>query len=440
MTVHSRERRGQRCDPKSKVSGLAATTLAVETQSGARLQQRAGRGRIAAAALLLIVACVAAGYFAVEIGFGLIRPGTAIHKVIEGDGVRGPRGMVWVPGGEFLMGSDHKLAQSNERPAHKVRVAGFWMDRTHVTNAQFAEFVKATGYVTTAERKPEWETLRVQLPPNTPRLPDSELVPGAMVFVGTQKPVPLNDWSQWWAYVPGANWRHPQGADSGIEAKADHPVVQVSYEDAVAYAKWAGKRLPTEAEWEFAARGGLEQATYAWGDEFAPQGQRMANVWEGRQERFPMVKPVVSPQAGGAVGTMPVRTFPANDYGLYDMTGNAWQWVADWYRADFFQQQARRGVSENPQGPVDSYDPDDPAAPADAPRRVTRGGSFLCNADYCLSYRPSARRGTDPHNPMSHIGFRLVMTTEQWNDRKAAAGHQSATVANDNSRMAGSEP
>jgi formylglycine-generating enzyme required for sulfatase activity len=390
--------------------------------------------------LLLIVACVAAGYFAVEVGFRLIRPGTADHPVIEGDGVRGPRGMVWVPGGEFLMGSDYKLAKGNERPAHKVRVAGFWMDCTHVTNAQFAEFVKATGYVTTAERKPDWETLRVQLPPNTPRPPDSELVPGAMVFVGTHKPVPLNDWSQWWAYVPGANWRHPQGPGSGIEAKDDHPVVQVSYEDAVAYAKWAGRRLPTEAEWEFAARGGLEQATYAWGDEFAPQGQRMANVWEGRQERFPMVKPVVSPQAGGAVGTMPVRTFPANGYGLYDMTGNAWQWVADWYRADFFRQQARRGVTENPQGPADSYDPDDPAAPADAPRRVTRGGSFLCNADYCLSYRPSARRGTDPHNPMSHIGFRLVMTVEHWNASKAASGRHSATVADESSQRAGSEP
>jgi formylglycine-generating enzyme required for sulfatase activity len=182
-------------------------------------------------------------------------------KVIAGDGVQGPIGMVWVPGGDFLMGSDHKLAQRNERPAHGVRVAGFWMDRTHVTNAQFAAFVKATGYVTSAERKPDWEALRAQLPPGAPKLSDAEMVAGAMVFIGTYQQVPLDDYSRWWAYVPGADWRHPQGPGSNIELKDDHPVVQVSYEDALAYAKWAGKRLPTEAEWEFAARGGLEQAT-----------------------------------------------------------------------------------------------------------------------------------------------------------------------------------
>ena len=169
--------------------------------------------------------------------------------VLEGDGARGPKGMMWVPGGEFLMGSDHKLSQRNERPAHKVRVSGFWMDPTHVTNAQFAAFVKATGYVTTAERKPDWETIKVQLRPGVPKPPDSALVPGAMVFVGTERPVPLNDYSRWWAFIPGADWRHPQGPQSSIEGKDDHPVVQVSYEDALAYAKWAGKRLPTEAEW-----------------------------------------------------------------------------------------------------------------------------------------------------------------------------------------------
>lgn len=339
---------------------------------------------------------------------------SAKPRVVEGDGVRGPAGMAWVPGGEFLMGSDHKLAQKNERPAHKVRVRGFWMDQTHVTNAQFAEFVKATGYVTTAERKPGWETLRVQLPPGTPRPPESALVPGAMVFVGTDRQVPLDNYALWWAYVPGADWRRPQGPGSSIEGKDDHPVVQVSYEDAQAFAKWSGKRLPTEAEWEFAARGGLEQATYAWGDEFAPQGLAMANVWEGRRERFP----VVSPKAGGAVGTSAVRTFPRNGYGLYDMTGNAWQWVADWYDARYFTAQARAANVIDPRGPMKSFDPDDRGVPEDAPKRVTRGGSFLCNVDYCLSYRPSARRGTDPFNPMSHVGFRLVVGAEAWKEAR----------------------
>ena len=313
--------------------------------------------------------------------------------------------MVWIPAGEFLMGSDHELARPNERPTHRVRVAGFWMDRTHVTNAEFAEFVKATGYVTTAERKPDWETLRVQVPEGTPKPPDSAMVAGAMVFVGTESPVSLDDWSQWWRYVPGADWRHPQGPGSNIEGKEQHPVVQVSYEDAQAYARWAGKRLPTEAEWEYAARGGLEQATYAWGDEYVLNGQTMANTWDTKTRPFP----VVNAKAGGATGTSRVRTFPANGYGLYDMTGNAWQWVADWYRMDYFQQLQGQGVIDDPHGPADSYDPEDRMTPPHAPKRVTRGGSFLCNVDYCLSYRPSARRGNDPYNPMSHIGFRLVL-------------------------------
>ncbi|HUL92670.1 MAG TPA: formylglycine-generating enzyme family protein [Burkholderiales bacterium] len=331
-------------------------------------------------------------------------------KAIEGDGVKGPKGMVWVPGGEFLMGSDHRLAQGNERPAHRVKVAAFWMDRHHVTNAEFGRFVKATGYVTTAEKKPDWETLRVQLPPGTLRPPDSALVPGAMVFVGTDHPVPLDDYSQWWRFVAGANWRHPRGPKSSIRGKDDHPVVQVSYADALAYAKWAGKRLPTEAEWEFAARGGLEQATYAWGDDFEPGGKKMLNFWDTQKRPFP----VVSPKAGGAVGTSPVETFPANGYGLYDMTGNAWQWVADWYRADYFKMLSYSKLVADPRGPADSWDPADRGVPVNAPKRVTRGGSFLCNVDYCLSYRPSARRGTDPYNPMSHLGFRLVMDDAKW--------------------------
>jgi formylglycine-generating enzyme required for sulfatase activity len=376
--------------------------------------RKAGAWRPYAIAATFFAACAVVGYFSANY-FNKSAAGRGKPQIVEGDGIKGPRDMVWVPGGDFLMGSDHKLAQRNERPAHNVRVHGFWMDRTHVTNAQFAAFVRATGHVTTAERKPDWDTLKAQLPPGTPRPPESALVPGAMVFVGTDRPVPLNDYSQWWAYVPGADWRHPQGPGSSIMGKDDHPVVQISYEDALAYAKWAGKRLPTEAEWEFAARGGLEQATYAWGDDFAPQGQKMANVWEGKRERFP----IVSPRAGGAEGTSPAKTFPPNGYGLYDMTGNAWQWVADWYDADFFLRQAKAaGTVDDPKGPDSSYDPADQGVPDRAPKRVTRGGSFLCNVDYCLSYRPSARRGTDPYNPMSHIGFRLVMDDAGWKSRQ----------------------
>jgi formylglycine-generating enzyme required for sulfatase activity len=358
----------------------------------------------------------------ITIGWAIHARSSTQAQIVYGDGTSGPLGMAWIPGGEFLMGSDTRQAQANERPAHAVHVHGFWMDRYHVTNAQFRKFVEATGYVTTAERAPDWETLKVQLPPGTPRPPDSALIAGAMVFVGTDQPVSLEDYSRWWRYVPGANWRHPRGPDSNIQGKDNHPVVQVSYEDAQAYAKWVGKRLPTEAEWEFAARGGLEQATYAWGDQFSPDGKQMANVWQGQQ---PQGFPVVSPKGGGELGTSPVGSFPANGYGLSDMTGNAWQWVADWYRADQFRREAAAGrVIEDPRGPSDSWDPADPGVPVQAPKRVTRGGSFLCNEDYCLSYRPSARRGTDPYNSMSHLGFRLVMDQAAWDKRAARDPHE----------------
>ena len=361
-----------------------------------------------------VAACAAAGY-----GGALLlgaKPAPKAPQVLVGDGKAGPEGMAWVPGGEFLMGSDSKLAQANEKPAHKARVKGFWMDRQHVTNAQFRAFVQATGYKSTAELPPDWETIKVQVPPGTPRPPASALVPGAMVFVGTPAVVDYSDFSRWWRYVPGADWRHPQGPGSNIEGKDDHPVVQVSYADALAYAQWAGKRLPTEAEWEFAARGGLEQATYAWGEEFTPGKQQMANVWQGQQQRQ---FPVVSAKAGGAIGTSAAGTFPANGYGLYDMTGNAWQWVADWYRADQFQREAATSkLADDPRGPQDSFDPSEPGVPVNAPKRVTRGGSFLCNEDYCMSYRPSARRGTDPYTSMSHLGFRLVMDEGAWKTRQ----------------------
>lgn len=390
------------------------------TASGAPLRWWRGPGAIA----LLCVAAIAGVGYALRQSRADTEASNA--AVVGGDGVTGPAGMMHIPGGEFLMGSDSKLAQPNEKPAHKVRVHSFWMDRHHVTNAEFRKFVEATGYVTTAERKPEWQSIRLQLPPGTPRPPDDALVPGGMVFVGTPRPVPLTDYAMWWRYVPGADWRHPGGPGTSIVGKEDHPVVQVSYEDAQAYATWVGKRLPTEAEWEFAARGGLEQSTYAWGDKLAPDGKQMANIWQGQQTQ-PF--PVVSPKAGGAVGTSPVGTFPPNGYGLVDMTGNAWQWVADWYRADQFQREATSGRSlSDPTGPTASWDPADPGTPVDAPKRVTRGGSFLCNEDYCLSYRPSARRGTDPESSMSHLGFRLAMDDKQWEQmrsRRAAANQGS---------------
>jgi formylglycine-generating enzyme len=315
-------------------------------------------------------------------------------------------GMVYIPGSEFLMGSDSSQAQANERPAHRVKIHSFWMDKTDVTNRQFAAFVKATGYVTTAERRPNWDTLKVQLPTNTPKPDGDKLIAGAMVFTGTPRPVALNDASQWWRYMPGADWRHPQGPGSDIKNKDDYPVVQVSYEDAEAYAKWKGKRLPTEAEWEFAARGGLEQADYAWGREFKPTGKSMANTFPGT------TFPVIDQQDQSKIGSTKVASFPPNGYGLYDMSGNVWQWVADWYRADAFQQEASLPQPiVNPVGPKDSFDPGDPFAPTYAPKRVVRGGSFLCDENYCMGYRVSARRGVDPYNPMMHIGFRLVSST-----------------------------
>jgi len=308
-----------------------------------------------------------------------------------------PTGMVWIPAGEFIMGTDDVRSFPNERPAHKVRVEGFWIDEHDVTNAEFAKFVEATAYLTTAERKPDWEELKKELPPGTPKPDDSVLVAGSLVFTPTSQPVPLNDLSAWWRWVPGASWRHPEGPGSGIGGRENHPVVQVSWDDAVAYAKWAGKRLPTEAEWEFAARGGLEGKRYSWGDEFRPGGKHMANTWQG-------LFPVTNTGEDGFVGTSPVKSFPPNGYGLYDMAGNVWQWCSDWYRVDAFTELSSQNVCRDTGGPSESWDPADP----NAPKRVVKGGSFLCNPSYCESYRPSARRGTPPDTGSSHTGFRCV--------------------------------
>jgi formylglycine-generating enzyme required for sulfatase activity len=315
--------------------------------------------------------------------------------------------MVWIPGGEFTMGTDLDLGWVDEKPAHRVRVDGFWMDQTEVTNAQFRDFVKATGYATTAEKPPDVEEILRQLPPDTPPPPREKLVPGSLVFQPTVgKLLDFRDYSQWWHWTPGANWRHPEGPGSSLAGKDDHPVVHVSWDDAVAYARWAGKRLPTEAEWEFAARGGLEDKPYVWGDEKPSDTRIFANVWQGE---FPHQNTA----RDGFVRTAAVKSFAANGYDLFDMAGNVWEWCRDFYRVDLYRQRAGKGVIVNPAGPDSALDPRNPRAPS----RVQRGGSFLCHESYCLRYRPSARHGCSPDTGMSHVGFRCVTTTELWTKR-----------------------
>jgi formylglycine-generating enzyme required for sulfatase activity len=310
-----------------------------------------------------------------------------------------PPGMVLVPGGTFLMGTDSELAWPDERPAHRVRVDRFWMDEHEVTNAQFRAFVEATGYVTTAEKAPTAEEILAQSPPGTPSPPAESLVPGALVFQPTAGPVDLHDYAQWWHWTPGASWRHPDGPGSTSEGKDRHPVVQVSWDDAAAYARWAGKRLPTEAEWEFAARGGLEGRPYVWGAEAFSAEKPQANIWQGDF-------PYRNAAGDGYARTAPVKSYAPNGFGLYDMSGNVWEWCADWYRRDLYQSRAGQPLTENPTGPTRSSDPARPFTP----QRVQRGGSFLCDDSYCSRYRPSARHGCSPDTGMSHVGFRCVMT------------------------------
>ncbi|RFM27505.1 formylglycine-generating enzyme family protein [Deminuibacter soli] len=314
-----------------------------------------------------------------------------------------PKGMVWVAGGTYTMGGVGKFARPDELPLHQVTVDGFWIDQTEVTNAAFTQFVAATHYITEAEKKPSWEELKKQVPPNTPEPDEATLVPGALVFTQTAQAVDLHDYSQWWRYVPGASWKHPEGAGAAAPA-ANHPVVQVCWYDAAAYAKWAGKSLPTEAQWEYAARGGLSGKEYSWGDDAPADTQHdKANIWQGQF-------PATNTQQDGYVLTAPVAAYAPNGYGLYDMMGNVWEWCADWYRPDTYQTEKAAGALHNPQGPDKSYDPEEPYAA----KRVVRGGSFLCNASYCASYRPAARMKTSPDSGENHTGFRCVMTDAQW--------------------------
>jgi formylglycine-generating enzyme required for sulfatase activity len=316
-----------------------------------------------------------------------------------------PPGMVWIPGGRFTMGGDDPHAAVAERPVHPVAVDGFFMDARTVTNREFGAFVAATGYVTVAERSPDTAELMGQLPPGTPPPDPALLVPGALVFAPTGQPVDLGNWSRWWRWTPGADWRHPEGPGSSIDGRDDHPVVQVAWADAVAYATWAGRRLPTEAEWEFAARGGASHSRHAWGDASFDRDHPQAHIYTGT---FP-----VHPAAPTAVGR-----YPANPFGLYDMAGNVWQWTLDWYRPDSYAADAARGLVVNPTGPSRSLDPRTEGEPA----RVIRGGSYLCNDSYCRGYRVSARSPGAPDTGTSHIGFRTVMTVEQWRRWKTTQG------------------
>ncbi len=312
-----------------------------------------------------------------------------------------PTVMTLIRGGTFSMGSTDSDARPDEGPIHHVRLDSFWIDQTPVTNAQFHEFIKATRYITTAERKPDWNELKKQLPEATPKPSEEKLVAASMVFHPTAEPVTLDDPSKWWTWTPGANWQHPEGPDSNISARADFPVVQVSWEDANAYAKWAGKRLPTEAEYEYAARGGLRSKRFAWGDEDPSNECTHCNIWRGH---FPD-----NNTAKAGPGATNVYSFPPNPFGLYDMAGNVWEWCSDWYRPDTYTTDQSKGIVQNPTGPSSSHDPDEPYAQ----KRVTRGGSFLCNAAYCSSYRVAARMKSTPDTSSNHIGFRCAKSAKR---------------------------
>jgi formylglycine-generating enzyme required for sulfatase activity len=313
------------------------------------------------------------------------------------DAVKAPdpppaKNMVWVPGGEFLMGSDQFYPE--ERPAHRVQVDGFWMDEHPVTVAEFRRFVKATGHVSWAEKPPD--------PEEYPGAKPEVLVPGSLVFEQPPGPVDLSNVHNWWVWMPGADWRHPEGPGSTLHGRELHPVTHVAYKDAVAYAAWAGKQLPTEAQWERAARGGLEGKAFCWGDEFAPRGKMMANTWQGQ---FPWQNLALDRYER----TSPVKRFPANGYGLYDMAGNVWEWTADFFtprHGDLTERLCCTPRNPRVTSPEHSYQTGAPGA--HIPRRITKGGSHLCAPNYCLRYRPAARQGEAVDTTTSHIGFRCI--------------------------------
>ncbi len=305
---------------------------------------------------------------------------------LQASALAGPDGMVWIEGGAFTMGSEQF---ADARPPHRVEVSGFWMDRTEVTNAQYARFVKATGYVTVAERVPAASDF--------PGVPADQLVPGSLVFRPPPREVALDHPGRWWSFVPGASWRNPEGPGSALEGRMEEPAVHIAFEDAEAYAKWAGKRLPTEAEWEFAARGGLEAQPYVWGAEFRPEGRLMANTFQGRF-------PDENTQEDGFSAAAPVGRFPPNGYGLVDMAGNVWEWCEDWYQPGWGLERRAVSLRTNPPGPERAHDPEEPGAR----KRVIKGGSFLCTDQYCSRYMPGGRGRAEVKTGLSNLGFRCV--------------------------------
>ena len=313
-----------------------------------------------------------------------------------------PEGMVFVKGGSYIMGSSDDYAEKDEGPEIEVKVSSFYIDATEVTNAEYAEFAEETGYITVAERQVDWEQIKKELPEGTPKPPDSLFAPGALVFSPPPGAVPLDNMQRWWSWQRGANWRHPYGPESDLSGKENHPVVHIAFEDAMAYCQWAGKRLPTEAEWEYAARGGESGTSqFQWGEELTPNGKYLANFFQGD---FPHANSA----ADGFLSEAPVKSFPPNSIGIYDMIGNVWEWTSDLYRPDIKKQYVAMGVKacENPTGPKTSYDPTDPYA---TEKHVIKGGSFLCSDQYCSNYRPTSRMATSFDSGQNHLGFRCVL-------------------------------
>lgn len=346
------------------------------------------------AALLLVLAGLRSGS---DVGVPADRDGAADSdeaSIVAGEGRFA--GMVWIPAGSFMMGS-HDSVFPDEIPAHRVRLDGFWMDRTEVTNRQFAEFIEATGYVTLAEKPPEFRSLQSGSEAAAlPILPEFD-VPGSICSLplkSREQIDPQKGAYSWWRYVPGASWRHPEGPESSIDDRMDHPVVHVSWLDAMEYCRWAGKELPSEAQWEFAARGGESGKDYPWGNQLTPAGEWQGNIWQGEF-------PVQDTAADGFDGTAPVGSFPSNGYGLLDISGNVWEWCADYYRPDYYSQ----SPVNNPVGPDSSFDPQEPGIV----KRVQRGGSFMCSDQYCVGYRVASRMKGEQDTGAFHTGFRCVI-------------------------------